>query len=87
MAKHAKRASNFFCSLSYYYYTHDEKGNVVNNVSEDAWKVIIETQFQNLLQSGDFNFFVWIFHGKDIDSNGNPKGLHVHFIANYKKGV
>lgn len=85
--KHNARPANYFCQASYYFYTHDKSGNVVSNITEEQWKQLWRDYFNNLIKTGEYRWIVYIFHHSDKDNKGNPKGLHVHWIINFKKGI
>ena len=83
---HKARYTNWSIQLSYIYFISDANGNVVKNMSENQWKDYIRELIQQLVTNGTVDTVSWIFHDKDVDKDGNPKGLHVHMIVNVKGG-
>lgn len=81
------RSRNWTAQMSYYYATHDENGNVKNNMTADQWKAMIREKLKDLVNSGKVVVTVFIFHDKDMDKDGNPKGLHIHVILHCRDSV
>lgn len=58
------------------YETHDKNKKIKSKISEKEWqKLVIET----VKKSGHDKIWL-IFHDKDVDDEGNKKGLHVHGV-------
>lgn len=74
----------YFPQRSYQYDSHDANKNF-NGLTESEWKERIREEWtaKNLKAKS----VVLIFHDKDVDDHGNPKGLHVHAVIHFKDGV
>lgn len=72
------RKRKFFGQISYEY----EK-NADPNLTEDDFKKSVEKRIKELCQNDD-DIYYYIFHDKDINKDGTPKCLHVHFVIIFK---
>jgi hypothetical protein len=74
---------------SYYYETHDKDGNITSNETEDEWRkrIIAEIAVSGVMIGKKIVKIYLIFHDKDFDENGNPKGLHCHAVVWFENGV
>ena len=84
------RARGFIPQRNYYYDTHDEDGNVTDQISEQDWKNMIIDEWNQIAKSDGVVFFNFIFHDKDkIEKTtshfqaGDPKPLHVHGVIKF----
>lgn len=75
---------NYSAQRSYSYDSHDADGNF-NGMTEEQWKADIRKAWapKNLKAS----LVVLIFHDKDVNDDGTPKGLHVHAVIRFKEGI
>ncbi|HEL0222782.1 TPA: hypothetical protein TUD04_000913 [Streptococcus equi subsp. zooepidemicus] len=72
------RKRKFFGQISYEY----EK-NANPNLTEDDFKKSVEKRIKELCKNDDDIYYL-IFHDKDINEDGTPKCLHVHFVIIFK---
>ncbi len=72
------RKRKYFGQISYEY----EK-NADPNLTEDDFKQSVEKRIKELCQNDD-DVFYYIYHDKDINEDGTPKYLHVHFVIIFK---
>lgn len=79
-----RRYYKFDVQKSYYYAVHDADGNLISDMTEQEWKDQIETEISDMSESGDYMEVLYIFHDSDINSDGTPKGLHVHELITCK---
>lgn len=71
-----QRRRNFAFMRNYRYETHDDKGNIKNNISESQWRAQVIDELKHAGQDK----ILFVFHDKDKDDSGDPKPLHVHGI-------
>ena len=72
------RKRKFFGQISYEY----EK-NANPNLTEVDFKKSVEKRIKELCKNDDDIYYL-IFHDKDINEDGTPKCLHVHFVIIFK---
>lgn len=72
------RKRKFFGQISYEY----EK-NADPKLTEDDFKKSVEKRIKELCKNDD-DIYYYIFHDKDINKDGTPKYLHVHFVIIFK---
>lgn len=77
---HKRRTRGFIGQRNYYYETHNEDGEAVSAINEDEWKEQVKA---DLLATNPIEVSL-IFHDKDVDVEGNKKGLHGHFLVKYE---
>lgn len=81
-----KRSRLYFGMRNYKFETHDENGNIKWDISEEDWKEYIKKEFEDICDPVPYELS-YIFHGKDIESDGERKALHVHFVARFENAV
>lgn len=76
----------WFAQRSYKFETQDAAGNVTSNETQDDWKkrVINELATPAGMTAIGLSKTYLIFHDKDVDEHGDPKGLHCHFVVWFK---
>lgn len=80
-----KRVRNFTTNESYYYYTHDANGNVINNISVDDWFKIVMVKYEDLVKSDKADVICVILHNNDWNEKTNtPVSPHLHTIISLK---
>lgn len=75
-----KRYTTHRIKRSYEYASHDADGNF-NGLTVEDWKKQILSEWSP--ESLKADSVCIIFHDKDKDNEGNPKGLHAHAIVHY----
>lgn len=82
----SKRYRAYEAVRTYSYETHEinDKGELikVSDMSEKDWKKKIISEMENV----DAEELWFIFHDKDLTTEGEKKGLHVHIIALFENG-
>lgn len=74
------KKSRFFVGMrNMQFETHNEKGEKILDITEDEWKAKVIEE----LEAVDASELAYIFHNRDVDDEGNPKTLHVHFTARF----
>ncbi|WP_247949173.1 Rep family protein [Streptococcus gordonii] len=86
MAKKDRRSRLFFGMRNYKFETHDSDGNVTWDISEEDWREHVKTQLEGIVDPYPTEL-TYIFHDKDIDTDGEKKALHVHFVARFANAV
>ena len=81
-----KRSRLFFGMRNYKFETHDTEGNITWDITEDDWKNEIKKQFEAVSDPQPTEL-TYIFHDKDIDTDGEKKALHVHFVARFENAI
>lgn len=81
--KEIKRSRLYVGMRNYHFETHDQDGKLVRNISEQDWRVEVERE----LREATTTELTYIFHDKDLDSHGDKKHLHVHFVARFANPV
>lgn len=79
-----RRYYKFDVQRSYYFETHDSDGNQISDMTESEWRKKVECELAAMFESGDYLELLYIFHDDDINSDGTPKGLHVHIVITCK---
>lgn len=72
-----KKHTRFRLERSYIYASHDADGSF-NGLTVDDWKEMILDDWSPEKLKAEHVCIA--FHDKDIDSEGNPKGLHAHAV-------
>ncbi|MWV57206.1 hypothetical protein GGH11_09485 [Streptococcus sp. zg-70] len=79
MTTKRKRARLYFGMRNYKFETHDQDGNRVDDITENDWREKVSRELENV-QADELTY---IFHDRDIDTDGERKALHVHFVARF----
>lgn len=74
------RSRQFAFQRNMFFDTHDEKGELVSDLSEEQWK---ERVISDLEKIDAFEKWL-IFHDSDVNDDGTEKGLHCHGILKFK---
>ena len=74
----------FDVQRSFHFETHDADGNQVSSMTEQEWRDKIMSEVSAMSETGDYLEVLYIFHDEDINEDGTPKGLHVHFVITCK---
>lgn len=87
--KHASEFFKFDVQRNYYYETHDDKGNLTSDITEDDWRKKVVSEVRGYMNDGNQDNglieIFYAFHDRDINDDGTSKGLHVHFVAHFAK--
>lgn len=81
-----KRSRVYFGMRNYKFETHDKDGNVIDDITEKDWREKITRHFEGKIDPEPIEL-TYIFHDKDIDTDGEKKALHVHFVARFENPV
>lgn len=73
------RARNYFFQRNYEFETHDKDKKKISDETVEEWKERIERELRSV-QAKELAF---IFHDKDVDSEGHLKGIHCHAYLKY----
>ena len=80
----ARRFRTYNITLNYDYEVHDEKGNVISDMTPKQWKDKIDNTIKQNISDKDW--CAYAFHDKDILADGLPKPLHVHILVSFENG-
>lgn len=82
-----KKYRRFCVQRSYYYDTHDAFGNMKEDApTEKEWIEQVTRQWSDFDELNlDENLIM--VHDEDIETDGNPKGLHMHCIPHFKNPI
>lgn len=86
MAGNSKRSRVYFGMRNYKFETHDKDGNVTDNITEEDWRERITSHFEGISNPVPKEL-TYIFHDKDVETDGEKKALHVHFVARFENPV
>lgn len=86
MSSKNKRSRLYFGMRNYKFETHDKDGNVTNEITETEWREKIIAEFGAVSEPVPTEL-TYIFHDKDIDTDGEKKALHVHFVVRFENPV
>lgn len=86
MQKKATRFVNYAVQRNYYYETHNDKGVATSQETEAEWCQRIGSEWSNLALMKALRI-AFIFHDKDVDDSGNPKGLHAHAVITFGTNI
>lgn len=91
MAKKGKYSQYFKFDVqrNYQFETHDDKGNKISDITESDWRKKVISEVRSYMNDGQRDDglveIFYIFHDRDVNSDGTNKGLHVHFVATFLK--
>lgn len=79
-----RRYRKFDVQRSYYFETHDADGNLTSDMSEREWREKVDAEIAAMADTGQYLEVLYAFHDADINTDGTPKGLHVHEVITCK---
>lgn len=84
--KSSKRFRKYAIQRNYNFEIHDKSGNVVSSETETEWRERLIHEWSDLgaLKAENIAF---IFHDKDVNSDGTSKGLHAHAVISFRESV
>lgn len=82
MAK-AKRSRLFFGMRNMHFETHDKDGKLIDKVSEENWKKRVIEEITAVCDPAPEEL-TFIFHDRDVDTDGTKKTLHLHFVVRFE---
>lgn len=66
-------------------YAYDVE-NTYKGMTKDEWRAMIVEEYEAVANKSTCEWLLFCFHDKDVDEQGLPKPLHVHFIVKFKAG-
>lgn len=77
-----KKFRTYNITLNYDYEIHDEQGNIKSEITPEQWKEKVITLINQNISEKDW--CAYVFHDKDVLSDGLPKPLHVHILVSFE---
>ena len=77
-----KKFRTYNITLNYDYEIHDEQGNIKSEITQEQWKEKVITLINQNISEKDW--CAYVFHDKDVLSDGLPKPLHVHILVSFE---
>lgn len=59
--------------------------NTYKGMTKDEWRDMIIEEYKLVADKPNCEWLMFIFHDKDVDEQGLPKPLHVHFLVKFKE--
>ena len=60
--------------------------NTYKGMTKDEWRAMIVEEYEAVANKATCEWLLFCFHDKDVDEQGLPKPLHVHFVVKFKAG-
>lgn len=86
MKKVDKRYYRFDVQRNYQFETHDDKGNIISDITENEWREKVKSEVRGFFEGSPVSEVFCIFHDRDVNDDGTSKGLHFHMVVTFSNG-